>query len=58
MDYTKALHTAAAMCSKKEYCSSEIRKKLQLWEIGEEKTERIISFLKEHKFLDESRFAT
>lgn len=57
MDYKKALHTAASLCSKKEYCCDDIRKKLLLWEITPEDCEHILDFLKKNKFIDESRFA-
>lgn len=57
MDYQKALNLAANLCSKKEYCCSDIRRKLLLWEISPEDSERILGFLKKNKFIDESRFA-
>lgn len=53
----KALNIIAGQCSKKEYCSKDIRKKLYRWEIGEEAAEKIMSFLLQHKFVDDIRFA-
>lgn len=57
MDYKKALNLAAGLCSKKEYCCYDIRKKLLSWEIVPEDCERILDFLRKNKFIDESRFA-
>lgn len=57
MDPRKALHIAAGLCSKKECCCQEIRDKLEKWEIPEEEISRILTFLTENHFIDESRFA-
>ena len=35
MDAKKALNIVAGQCSKKEYCSFDILKKLQRWELEE-----------------------
>lgn len=53
----KALNTMAAICSKKEYCSQDVRKKLQKWEVPENEITRILDFLYKNKFVDDSRFA-
>ncbi len=53
----KALNIIAGQCSKKEHCSKEIRKKLQRWEIEEEAIGRIMTFLCQHKFIDDTRYA-
>lgn len=53
----KALNIIAGQCSKKEYCSKDIRDKLCRWEISEEAIEKIMSFLLQHKFVDDIRFA-
>lgn len=57
MDAKKALHKVAALCSKKEYCCSDIRRKLENWEVTAEEQEKIIDFLKKNKFIDEKRYA-
>lgn len=57
MEANKALNLVAGMCGNKEYCSRDIREKLQKWEISENETERIIGFLYKNKFLDDHRFA-
>ncbi|MEG2278105.1 MAG: regulatory protein RecX [Odoribacter sp.] len=53
----KALNRAAALCSKKEYCSQEIQEKLILWEIPDQEIAKIMSFLHEHNFLNDTRYA-
>nr|WP_321454115.1 regulatory protein RecX [uncultured Carboxylicivirga sp.] len=57
MEYKKALYKAAALCSQQERCVSEIRKKLIKWELSEEETEEVITFLIKEKYIDEQRFA-
>ena len=57
MNKEKALSLAAASCSKKEHCSKEVREKLQRWEIEEEAIGRIMTFLCQHKFIDDTRYA-
>ena len=58
MEYQKALHSAADMCSRQERCVSEIRKKLIKWELTEEEVETAIAYLIKEKFIDEDRFAS
>lgn len=53
----KALNVLAGMCSKKEYCSQDIREKLLKWEIPEKDIVRILDFLHQNKFVDDNRFA-
>jgi len=57
MEYQKALHSAADLCSRQERCVSEIRKKLVNWELLEEEVEEAIAYLIKEKFIDEDRFA-
>lgn len=52
----KALNIVAGQCSKKEYCSFDILKKLQRWEL-EEKILPRSEFLVKNHFLDDTRFA-
>lgn len=58
MEYKKALNLAAALCSKKEYCRDDIRKKLLAWEISPEDCDRMLDFLQKNRFIDEARFAS
>lgn len=57
MDYRKAVNKAAVLCSRKEYCSADIRKKLVAWELSEEEVEKGIEYLVHEKFIDDKRFA-
>ncbi len=57
MDYKKALEKAAALCAQKERCLSDIRKKLQNWELSDSEIEDALSYLVKEKYIDESRFA-
>ena len=56
-NYGKALHRAAALCSRQEQCSSHIREKLKTWNVSPEDEEKIILRLIQEKFLDDSRYA-
>lgn len=53
----EALHRAAALCSKSEYCSTEIDEKLSVWGIAPPEREMIIGRLTAEKFIDDQRFA-
>lgn len=55
--YPEAIKKARNYCSKRESCISEIRKKLDQWNIDNKLHEKIIGRLKEEKFIDEKRFA-
>jgi regulatory protein len=57
LNYKEAISKAAALCSKSEKCSSDIRKKLLDWGISTEETEKAITWLQNEKFLDDARFA-
>ena len=52
----QALAKAAALCSGAEKCTSQIREKLSAWGMDEEKSERIITYLKQEKYIDERRY--
>lgn len=54
--YEQALSRAASLCSGSEHCSSEIRKKVIQWGLTPTQAEDIISYLKEEKYIDNSRF--
>jgi len=49
---------AMALCSRREYCSEDIRGKLLLWGVRDDDTEKIISILVMENFLNEIRYAT
>ena len=54
----KSLNIAAGICSQKEYCTQEIREKLQKWELSENEITHILASLRQHRFIDDRRFAT
>jgi regulatory protein len=56
--FKTALGKAMAMCSRREFCSDEMRNKLKLWGIGNNDTEKIISILINENFISESRYTT
>lgn len=53
----KAYEKMAALCSRSEQCSSDIRKKIITYEIVDEIVEEIIQKLKRENFLDDERYA-
>lgn len=46
------------MCSQREKCISDIRKKLDLYEVSEEKQNKIVVILIKEKYIDEKRYST
>ena len=58
LDYDVALAKAVKFCSQKEQCEQVVRKKLTKWQLADDKTEKVIAYLKEEKYLDEIRFAS
>ena len=57
MDVKTAINKAEALCSRQEYCCSDIRKKLIKWGIDSDNITKILAQLIEEKFIDETRFA-
>ncbi|MCL3782322.1 RecX family transcriptional regulator [Prolixibacteraceae bacterium JC049] len=53
----QAYQKAAAMCSKSEKCSFDIRQKLQGWELNEDEIDAVIAELIREKFIDDGRYA-
>ncbi|GAP72376.1 regulatory protein RecX [Candidatus Symbiothrix dinenymphae] len=56
--YEQALHRLAAICSRKEQCVSDIRKKMGMWEVQPADREKLLKHLQKEKFVDEQRFCT
>ena len=56
--FKTALTKAMAQCSKREYCSDDIRNKLHSWGVGVNDAEKIIHILVKENFINESRYAT
>ena len=56
MNYELFLKKAAALCSRAEYCESQIEEKLRRWGADEEETARIIAKLIDEKYIDNERY--
>ena len=53
-----ALEKAMAQCSRREYCSDDIRNKLSLWGVDNDDIGKILRILISDNFINEPRFAT
>ena len=56
--YKAALNKAMAQCSRREFCTCDIRTKLEEWGITPDDTEKIISELIKENFINDERFAS
>jgi len=56
-DFSTYYSKAAALCSRAEKCSSEIRDKLDDWGATGEMTEKVLKKLTEEKFVDDARYS-
>lgn len=56
MTEKQAIAQIAAYCSKAERCKSDVRKKLQAWELDNEIVDRVVSLMEKENFLNEERF--
>jgi len=54
--YNTALSKAMVLCSRREYCTDDIRIKLRSWGVGESECEKIIRTLVKENFLNEIRY--
>lgn len=52
----KALSRMMRICSRKEYCTFDIKQKLYRLNLSSEESERIITELQKHKFIDDVRY--
>jgi regulatory protein len=55
--FRSSLAKAMALCSRREYCISDIQAKLNTWGISNNDCLKIINQLKKENFLNEERFA-
>jgi regulatory protein len=55
--YKIALTKVMALCSRREYCSEDIRVRLQSWGVEEKDSGKIIGTLIKENFLNESRYS-
>lgn len=53
----EALHKAAAYCSSSEQCRYDISEKLQRWGIENNEAFKIIEYLTQQRFIDETRYS-
>jgi regulatory protein len=54
---SEAFNRAASLCSRSEYCTSQIGEKLYRWGLPAEVRERVLARLVAERYIDESRFA-
>jgi regulatory protein len=54
---TIATNKAMDLCSKREYCVSEISNKLRSWSLSEKETKKIIMVLIRENFINERRYS-
>jgi len=52
----EAFNKLAILCSKKEYCISDMQKKMQYWKLNSKQETQIIAQLIDEKYIDEKRF--
>ena len=45
----------AALCSRAEHCTGDMRTKMRQWGLAPEAQERIVSYLVEHRYVDAER---
>ncbi len=57
MSEEQALSRCAALCSRGEQCISQIRRKLDRWQVDAPAQEHIVARLIEERYIDEERFA-
>lgn len=56
--YKTALNKAMAQCSRREYCSEDIRNKLSTWGVTDTDSVKILKELIKENFINELRFAS
>ena len=53
--FKSSLNKAMHLCSRREYCISDIKNKLQTWGINKSESDKIISVLKKENIINEIR---
>lgn len=53
----QALSRLTAACARAEHCMGEMYEKMRRWGIEADAQERISTYLKEHRYIDDERFA-
>ena len=54
----EALILITRYCSAEEHCNSEVRERLNKYNISENDVDEILEFLRQEKYIDESRFSS
>ena len=57
MTVVEAYKKMALLCSRREYCISDIQQKMSRWEMSQKDKTEVVSQLLADNFIDESRFA-
>ena len=57
LKYEEALYKSAAYCSQSEHCISDLRNKLTQWGVMESDWDKIIRYLVDENYINESRYA-
>ena len=57
LTYKEGLTRAAALCSRQEQCSGVIQEKLLRWGLGEEDAVKVLTKLREEKYIDDKRYS-
>jgi regulatory protein len=52
-----SLSKAMALCSRREYCSDDIRTRLKSWRISDNDSEKIINILYKENFINDIRYS-
>jgi regulatory protein len=55
--FQTALNKAMALCSRREYCTDDIRNKLNSWGLDSEASDKIIRILITENYINETRYA-
>lgn len=53
----EAYNKLAALCSKSEHCSGELRLKMRRWQMDDDTCARVMRRLEEERFVDDTRYA-
>jgi regulatory protein len=55
--FSSAISRAMRLCSRREYCISDIKNKLLAWGVPDNETEKIIQCLVKENFINEGRYS-
>ncbi len=57
MTYEQILIKLTAICARGEHCLYEMRQKMERWQIDTDTQQRVLNYLVNEKYIDESRYA-